>query len=91
MRGGIQLHRVGEKVPYRNFDPINEPAQCYPVTVSFVLHGTAIVSGSSSGCVGVWELTSSGSTQILNHRGEDLTKFEMENLTHGDPTIWKTI
>ena len=71
MHGGVRLHSIGEKVPYRSFDPIDEPAKCYPVSVSFTLHGNAIISGSSSGCVGIWELASrAGPTQMLDHRGQ---------------------
>ncbi|KIO05126.1 hypothetical protein M404DRAFT_9132 [Pisolithus tinctorius Marx 270] len=61
----IDSHHVGRCEPSPE-----EPNGVYPVAVSFLLQGGAIISGTSSGKVHVWEVGKKGMTQVLDQKGD---------------------
>ncbi|KAF9229944.1 hypothetical protein BU15DRAFT_84274 [Melanogaster broomeanus] len=47
-----------------------EPSRRYPVTLTFVLRGGAILSGTNAGMVSIREIGGRGATQVLDKKGD---------------------
>ncbi|KAI6138745.1 WD40-repeat-containing domain protein [Pisolithus tinctorius] len=71
MHAGVYVYRLGDSHHVGRCEPSpEEPNGVYPVAVSFLLQGGAIISGTSSGKVHVWEVGKKGVTQVLDQKGQ---------------------
>ncbi|KAH7906047.1 WD40-repeat-containing domain protein [Hygrophoropsis aurantiaca] len=70
LHGGLYLYRLGRTKPIRKFPFIEETSYNYPLTVSFLHQGQAIVCGSNSGNVHIWKTHSGEVFQILTHNSQ---------------------
>jgi len=66
---GPYLFKLGSVKPVRKWDLDAEANVQYPSQVSFLHDGQAIVSGSSTGNVCIWQMGSGDLYQILPHDG----------------------
>jgi hypothetical protein len=71
LHSGVRVYKLGETRHFSDFVVPHELGGRYLVTLAFVLRGEAIISGTNSGVVCIWEVGSPGDVpaQTLDQRG----------------------
>ncbi|KAJ8583673.1 WD40 repeat-like protein [Rhizopogon salebrosus TDB-379] len=69
MNIGMNLYALGEKEPLQSFLQPTNTGINFPLGVSFLHRGRAVVCGSQTGSVKIWETLSGEHLQTLEHNG----------------------
>jgi COMPASS component SWD3 len=69
MNIGMNLYALGEKEPLQSFLQPTNTGINFPLGVSFLHRGRAVVCGSQTGSVKIWETLSGEHLQTLEHKG----------------------
>lgn len=69
MNIGMNLYTLGEKEPLQSFLQPTNTGINFPLGVSFLHGGRAVVCGSQTGSVKIWETLSGEHLQTLEHKG----------------------
>jgi hypothetical protein len=72
LRDGMDLYKTGWSTPVQSYRQglVEELDKNYPFEVSFLHGGKAVVCGSSSGNIGIWDTSTGEQLQCLPHGGE---------------------
>jgi WD40 repeat protein len=68
MRWGLDLIALKTRKTTHRFK-FNPAEKNYPVVSAFIHHGKAVVSGTNSGNICIWDIASGDYFQILGHNG----------------------
>ena len=75
LQDGLYLCKLGSTKPIRKWVCDCKAEARYPLLVSFLHDGKAVVSGSATGDVCIWQTSSNDLYQVLWHDGESVTVF----------------
>ncbi|KAH7902971.1 WD40-repeat-containing domain protein [Hygrophoropsis aurantiaca] len=70
LQGNLLYYRLGRGIPTRKFPFTENSAHNYPLTVSFLQQGRAIVCGSNNGNVHIWRTITGEIFQVLTHNND---------------------
>ncbi|KAG2140874.1 WD40-repeat-containing domain protein [Suillus cothurnatus] len=87
MNIGMNLYTLGEKEPLQSFLQPTNTGINFPLGVSFLHRGRAVVCGSQTGSVKIWETLSGEHLQTLEHKGLRGSFHRWYSAEHSGPDV----
>ncbi|KAG2144066.1 WD40-repeat-containing domain protein [Suillus cothurnatus] len=87
MNIGMNLYTLGKKEPLQSFLQPTNTGINFPLGVSFLHRGRAVVCGSQTGSVKIWETLSREHLQTLEHKGLRGSFHRWYSAEHSGPDV----